>query len=129
GAWLRRSALRIGGRPEFTASLTGSAVRADADVPVGRCFRSGRVEVLDDVPRNVLAASYPGQALSDLWPLSQRHGLVGIVAPITSRGRTVGVLSIGFVRRAPFPRPALVQAVTELAARVGSALDVAMRFR
>jgi GAF domain-containing protein len=129
GPWLRRSALRISGRPELTASLAGSAVRADADVPVGRCFRSGRVEVMEDVQRDVLAASYPGQALNDLWRLSQRQGLVGVVAPIASRGRTIGVLSIGFVRRAPFPRPSLVQAVTELAARVGSALDVAMRFR
>ena len=127
GPWLRRRAIRLAGRPDFSASLTGSSIRADADVPVARCYRSGRVEFVDDVPQNVLAASYPGQPLAELWPLAQRHGLVGVVAPVTSRGQTLGVLSVGFVRRAPFPRVQLVQAVAEFAARVGSTLDVAAR--
>jgi GAF domain-containing protein len=124
GRWLRRSAVNIAGEPELGERLEGTALRIDGTTPVARCFRTGEVIVSPQVTNASLAAAHPGAALPDVLALGLTEA---VTAPIRSRGRVLGVFSIA--SRSPRSRSELyVQAVSELAARVGAALEIAQRF-
>lgn len=90
--------------------LEPESVPVLADVPVARCFRSGRPEVLRAT----------GRADDEL----RSAGLSGCVfAPVSSRSSTLGVLCVArFAGRPPFT-DGDVDVTVELAARAGLAVE------
>jgi len=125
GPWLRRVAANIAGRPELAARLVGTAVRADGNSPVARSFRDAVMVVSPELTSGALAASHPGDVLPDVLAL----GLIdAVTAPILNRGRALGVLTVASRTEHRSRSELFVQSVSELAARVGAALDVAQRF-
>jgi GAF domain-containing protein len=124
GRWLRRATVNVAGEPELGERLEGTALRVDGTTPVARCFRTGEVIVSPQVTGAALAAAHPGDALPDVLALGLTEA---VTAPMRSRGRVLGVFCIA--SRSPRSRSELyVQAVSELAARVGAALEIAQRF-
>lgn len=125
GPWLRQAAANIAGAPELSGRLVGTALRADGGAPVARCFRTAEIVVSHDFTSGALAASHPGDVLADVLALGLNEA---VTAPIRSRGRVLGVFTVAS-RGASRARSELyVQAVSELAARVGAALEIAARF-
>ncbi|HVM65464.1 MAG TPA: SpoIIE family protein phosphatase [Acidimicrobiales bacterium] len=124
GRWLRRTTVNVAGEPELGERLLGTALRIDGTTPVARCFTTGEVVVSTEMTTEALAAAHPGDALPDVLALGLREA---VTAPVRSRGRVLGVFSVAS-RRPRAHSELYVQAVSELAARVGAALEIAQRF-
>jgi GAF domain-containing protein len=125
GPWLRRAAVSIAGEPDLAKRLVGTALRADDGSQVTRCYRNGAIVVAPEVTSGALAAGHPGDVLPDVLAL----GLVdAVTAPVLSRGRVLGVLTVASRSGHRSRSPLFVQAVSELAARLGAALGTAQRF-
>jgi GAF domain-containing protein len=125
GPWLRRAAVNIAGDAPLASRLVGTALRADDGSPVSRCFHEGTIVVSPELTNRGLAAAHPGDVLPGVLAL----GLVdAVTAPVLNRGRVLGVLTVASRAGHRSRSELFVQAVSELAARVGAALETAQRF-
>jgi len=127
GDVLVRAALAIeGGELLAGEVLRSDPVPLDADVPLTRVLRSGRSEVMEEVPAALVQRTVP--------PSRFPHGSRGrrwsaLIVPVVARSRTVGVLSLASDSWDRSPPDALRFAAEGLATRAGMAFDAAQRYQ
>ena len=93
--------------------------------PVQVALRTGEAHLLPDLQAEVAAMAHDGRHAKGIREIANTSG---IVAPLTARGRTLGVISIGTVGAQPRYEESDVEWVVELARRISLALDNARLF-
>jgi serine phosphatase RsbU (regulator of sigma subunit) len=122
--------LRDDGRIERHVSAVDPAVRdvlaasvtdldLEGDYPIARVLRSGRPELIEDVPTETLrrvSRDLDAPAMVDLAPMS------ALILPMATPGRPMGAVSVFTVRRRRSFSATEQQAAAEVARRCGLAL-------
>lgn len=127
GAVIRQVALRHRdpeGHSAVDAVLRVLPVTRGMPYGAGAVIRSGRTQVLPEVPDEVLVAAADG----DEELLARLRGLplgAGIVVPLLGRERTLGAISLVRERRAPYDAGE-VELAEDLGERAGLAVDNAL---
>ncbi|MGY2068002.1 SpoIIE family protein phosphatase [Blastococcus sp. SYSU DS0619] len=121
-SWHREAGLR-----DVVAGYAAARLAAlQPDAPVLRALASGQALVVPDVGAAVGRTLPPGPASDAFWALAPQSAMT---LPMTTRGRTVGALSLYRSADRPVPGDEDVATARDIAGRIALALDNARLYR
>jgi serine phosphatase RsbU (regulator of sigma subunit) len=100
-----------------------AAVQLDSRHPLVQVARSGRAVAVPDIPEAVRALG-EGRAATQVGAFAERLGLgAAILVPLAARGRSHGVMALGFEELAPDEADVMLELFEDVASRAALAID------
>lgn len=126
GAVLRRVAMAIDGSPHLVRQYKDIPLSLDRDVPQTRAFLTGRPQPITGGVGHLLMDLYPGLDFSAMG--GDPDAGTGLCVPIMLRGKPIGAVGMCFLGSGRRVTPAVVDAMSGLAATAAMAMDNARRW-
>ena len=130
GDLLTRVALEVAESQSLVTKLGEfPSVPIKADAPLAIAYRTGEVQLIPEVPREVVESMYPGQLAAELLGAARTGHFSALVVPVKAAGRVLGVMSLVSDSWAGSPGLQVLRVAEGLVGRAGVALAIAGRFQ